>query len=124
MVQRLPVLLDFDGEQAEINHQKFGDVSITWNTADPAQAVVWPTSDGFRLAWRDNQPTELAALRGQSVQAVDLLEWSGAKNDVANGTVAIHVTLTSGQLTVYNALDENGLSFHPPEASWKRHPLA
>lgn len=30
-----PVLLDFDGEQVEINHYKFHDLSITWNSVDP-----------------------------------------------------------------------------------------
>ncbi|MEV6761463.1 hypothetical protein AB0N16_12585 [Streptomyces sp. NPDC051105] len=27
-----PVLLDLTGEQVEINHAKFDDLSITWNT--------------------------------------------------------------------------------------------
>ncbi|WP_158690490.1 hypothetical protein [Streptomyces sp. 142MFCol3.1] len=27
-----PVLLDFTGEQVEINHAKFDDLSIAWNT--------------------------------------------------------------------------------------------
>ncbi|MEU8258042.1 hypothetical protein AB0C06_27680 [Micromonospora inaquosa] len=29
-----PVVLDFAGERLEVNHQKFDDVSITWNSAD------------------------------------------------------------------------------------------
>ncbi|MDQ7807286.1 hypothetical protein Q5425_26420 [Amycolatopsis sp. A133] len=32
-----PVLLDFDGEQAEVNHYEFDDLSITWNTIDPVR---------------------------------------------------------------------------------------
>ena len=115
-----PILFDFDGEQVEINHMKFADLSITWNMVDPEQPVRWPP---FRLAWRDNKPAQLAALHGQSVESVELLEWLGGDDDMANGSVAVHLTLTNGDLTIYNALDENGLDIHPPEARWHHHAL-
>ena len=116
-----PVLLDFDGEQLEVNHQKFDELSLTWNSADPTQPVIWPTSDGFRLTWRDDTPSELVALQGQRLEAIDLAEWNGAAGDLANGTIAIHFTLTSGHLVVYNALDENGLHFDSPDHNWRLH---
>jgi hypothetical protein len=118
-----PVLLDFDGEQVEINHQKFDDLSITWNTVDPAQPVAWPASDNLQLAWRDDTPPELTALHGQTLEAVELLEWTGASNDMASGMVAVGFILANGHLAIYNALDENGLQFQPPTANYRRHPL-
>ncbi|WP_433498929.1 hypothetical protein ACQP1K_00775 [Sphaerimonospora sp. CA-214678] len=48
-----PVLLDFEGEQVEINHGKLDELSITWNTIDPARSPDWPD---FHLAWRDDAP--------------------------------------------------------------------
>jgi hypothetical protein len=116
-----PVLLDFDGEQVEINHQKFDDLSITWNTVEPAQPVTWPTADNLRLAWRNDATPELTALHGQTLKAVELLECES--NDIANGMVAVGFTLTNGHLTIYNALDENGLQFQPPTVNYRRHPL-
>lgn len=118
-----PILLDFDGEQVEINHQKFDDLSVTWNTVDPAQPVTWPGTDNFRLAWRDDTRPELTALHDQTLEAVDLLEWAGASDDLASGMVAVGFTLTNGHLMIYNALDENGLQFQPLTANYRRHPL-
>ncbi|GAB3884431.1 hypothetical protein GCM10027612_18130 [Microbispora bryophytorum subsp. camponoti] len=63
------VLLDFEGEQIEIVHQKFDEISITWNTVDPARTLDW-AGEGFRLAWREGVPGALARLQGQRLQAV------------------------------------------------------
>ncbi|MGK5517835.1 hypothetical protein ACSNN9_00585 [Micromonospora sp. URMC 107] len=104
-----PVVLDFAGERVEVNHQKFDELSITWNTVDVARAPAWPTSDDFRLRWRDDVPAVLAARRGQRVEAVELLEWAGG--DLADGAVTVALRFPDGWLTVYNALDENGLGF-------------
>lgn len=60
-----PILLDFDGEQVEINHWKFDEVSITWNTIDPRLALDWPDC---HLAWRNDAPGELTALVGRLVR--------------------------------------------------------
>lgn len=43
-----PVLLDFAGERTEVNHRKFDDLSITWNTVDPHRPVKWPGFDLHR----------------------------------------------------------------------------
>ncbi|WP_020578747.1 hypothetical protein [Actinopolymorpha alba] len=71
-----PALLDFDGERVEINHNKFDEVSITWNSADPRQPVTWPSFDDYhpRLAWRNDTPPELVALQGQRLRAIEFLE--------------------------------------------------
>ncbi|WUH89808.1 hypothetical protein OG900_06495 [Streptomyces sp. NBC_00433] len=113
-----PVLLDFDGEQVELNHHKFDDLSITWNSIDPHQPVLWPD---FDLQWRHDARPELHALQGQVLQDVELLEWTG--NDVAQGAVDLSFLFPKERLTIVNALDENGLTFGLPEAHHRRHSL-
>ncbi|MFJ7212798.1 hypothetical protein [Amycolatopsis sp. NPDC098790] len=110
-----PVLLDFAGEQIEINHAKVDDLSITWNTVDPHQPVRWPD---FDLQWRHDIRPELCALQGQSLQDIELLEWTGS--DMAQGTVAVSFCFPQSQLTIFNALDENGLTFGPPDSRYRR----
>ncbi|MFD4140995.1 hypothetical protein [Streptomyces sp. NPDC058572] len=113
-----PVLLDFAGEQIEINHWKFDDVSITWNAIDPHAAVRRP---GFELQWRENPLTELRHLQGQTLESVELLELTGI--GMAQGAVDVSFVFPQGRVTVYNALDENGLTFEPPDVKQRRHPL-
>ncbi|MEV0811106.1 hypothetical protein [Micromonospora sp. NPDC050200] len=116
-----PVLLDFGADQVEVNHQKFDDLSITWNSADPTRPVRWPTSDDFQLAWRAEPLPQLAPLPGQRLSHAELLEWAG--DDMANGSIALSFALSTAQLIIYNALDENGLTVDPPEPCWRRQPL-
>jgi hypothetical protein len=113
-----PVLLDFEGEQVEINHWKLDELSISWNTIDPARCPHWPD---FHLAWRDDASAELAALVRQPCSTVELLEWRG--DDLAEGTVALGFGFPNGQMTIYNALDENGMEFTPPEDRYMRYSL-
>lgn len=113
-----PVLLDFAGEQVEVNHRKFDDLSITWNTVDPHQPVLWPD---FDLQWRHDTHPESQALQGQILEDVQLLEWAGG--DMAQGSVAVGFRFPHGQLTIANALDENELTFGAPDSRWRRHSL-
>ncbi|WP_018680340.1 hypothetical protein [Actinokineospora enzanensis] len=122
-----PVLLDFDGEQVEISHRKFGDLSITWNTIDPVGRPTWTSGDlddpevcGFRLAWRGDARAELAALRGGRLQVAELLEYAG--RNVANGMVAVSFAFPDGRVTVSNGLDENDLEFGDPDPDYRRVP--
>lgn len=114
------VLLAFEGEQVEIVHQKFNELSITWNTVDPGQPLDWG-GQGFRLAWRPDVPGELARLSGQRLQAVELLEWTS--EDMARGMVAVGFVFPDSQVTIYNALDENGMEFGLPDRRYTRHAL-
>ncbi|MFG3722218.1 hypothetical protein ACGF8D_30950 [Streptomyces massasporeus] len=113
-----PVLFDFTGEQVEINHQKFDDLSITWNTVAPQQPVRW---GDFDLQWRHDGRPELHALQDQVLQDVQLLEWTG--DDMAQGTVAVSFRFPHGRLTIANALDENELTLGPPGVHYQRHSL-
>lgn len=38
------MLLDFDGEQVEINDHECWQLSTTWNSADPGGPVNWPVT--------------------------------------------------------------------------------
>ncbi|MFE9134479.1 hypothetical protein [Streptomyces sp. NPDC007355] len=114
-----PVLFDFDGEQVEINHHKLDDLSLTWNMIDPTRPVRWP---GFDLQWRPAPLPELQDLRGLPLKGVELLEWTG--EDVAQGNVDISFVFDTGRVTVFNALDENGVSFDAPGPSRRTHPFS
>ncbi|MFE4827520.1 hypothetical protein [Streptomyces sp. NPDC056672] len=113
-----PVLLDFGGEQVEIQHHKFEDISVGWNCLTPHGSVRWP---GLELRWRHDAAQALASFHGQVLQSIELLEWRG--NDAAQGMVAIGFVFPHGRVTVFNALDENGLSFAVPEPFYECHPL-
>jgi hypothetical protein len=120
-----PILLDFDSEQVEVNHQKLDDLSITWNTIDPVGLAVWSNGDDddpevhtFHLGWRHDAMAELAAFESQQLQAVELLEGAGC--DVANGMVAVSFVFAGGRMTISNALDENDLEFGAPHVDYRR----
>ncbi|MGW6504623.1 hypothetical protein [Nonomuraea angiospora] len=114
-----PVLLDFEGEQVEVNHRKFDELSITWNTIDPTRSLEW--SD-FHLAWRDDVPNELIALVGQPCSAVELLTWRN-RDFVERTIVSLGFGFPNGQVTIYNALDENGMEFTPPGDHYTRYSM-
>ncbi|MER6590034.1 hypothetical protein [Micromonospora chalcea] len=117
-----PMVLDFDEERLENNHQKFDDISITWCTIDVTRAPLWPTSDGFRLRWRDDAPASLAARHGQRLTAVELLEYVGG--DLADGSVALGLRFAGDWLTIYNALDQNGIEVGEISPQYRRHRLS
>lgn len=114
-----PVLLDFGGERVEINHQKTDDLSITFNTIDPRQPVIWPTSDDFQLAWRPEPIEQLEEVRGQELRHARFLEYAGGT--MADGSIALGFTFPAGHLTIYNALDENDFLFGLPSQDWREH---
>ncbi|MEV6560492.1 hypothetical protein AB0M22_32560 [Nocardia sp. NPDC051756] len=123
-----PVLLDFDGEQVELNHQKFDDLSITWNTVDPIEQATWSNGDDddpdvhtFHLSWRHDTRPELVALEGQQLQAIELLEWAG--RNVADGMVAVSFIFADDRVTISNGMDENELEFGAPLAEYRSHQL-
>ncbi len=116
-----PVLLDFGTDQVEVDHHKFDDLSITWNTIDPTRGITNDPESHFELAWRRDPLPQLATLPGQELHQVELLEWLG--DDVAQGSVALGFTFAEAHLTIFNALDENGLEHTPPGTDYHRHAL-
>ncbi|WDZ84484.1 hypothetical protein [Micromonospora cathayae] len=59
-----PVLLDFAGEQVEVNHWKCDEVAVSWNTVDPSRGVRWPGLDDVPIGWRAEPLPGLAGLVG------------------------------------------------------------
>lgn len=113
-----PVLLDFDGEQVEIQHHKFDDLSVSWNSLNPRGPAHRLE---FDVRWRDDGVPALSSLHGQVLHEVELLEWRG--DDLARGMVAVGFVFPHGRVTVFNALDENGLSFTTPDPRYACHSL-
>lgn len=121
-----PVLLDFGDEVVSVDHQKFDDLCITWNAIDPTRTIEddgWDHDSLFTLAWRREPTPQLAELAGRKLDHVELLEWAGGADDMANGMVAIGLDVPPAWLTIYNALDENGFAFGGPEECYRRYPL-
>ncbi|GAA5091474.1 hypothetical protein GCM10023319_45460 [Nocardia iowensis] len=123
-----PILLDFDGEQVELNHQKFADLSITWNTIDPVGQATWSNGDDndpeihtFHLSWRHDTRPELTALEGRQLQAVELIQW--ADGSIAEGMVAVSFVFPDDRVTISNGMDENLLEFGAPPPGYRSHKL-
>ncbi|TDB82088.1 hypothetical protein [Micromonospora sp. KC721] len=55
---------------------------------------------------------------GRLVAAVEPLEWAGG--DLADGGVALGLRFADGWLTLYNALDENGIAFGQLDPQYRR----
>jgi hypothetical protein len=67
-------------------------------------------------AWRVGR-AEWAVL-----QAIELLEWTD--EDMAPGVVAVSFAFPDARrVTIYNALDENGMEFGLPDHRYTRHRL-
>ncbi|MGA5555448.1 hypothetical protein [Streptomyces lavendulocolor] len=76
---------------------------------------------GFGREGRADPLSGLLALRGLPLTGVDLPEWAGG--DAADGNVDVSFVLGPGPVTVFNALDENGPAFGPPDARQRCHVL-
>ncbi|WP_406864916.1 hypothetical protein ABZO31_32555 [Streptomyces sp. HUAS MG47] len=115
-----PVLLDFEGQQLELNHKKFDELSVTWNQCDPRRPVVWPD---FDLRWRDDALPEPGTLLGRSLERVEFVQWVGPDGSAGEGVDVAFGFEGGGRLTVHNALDENGLALGPPDPRTRVHVL-
>jgi hypothetical protein len=120
-----PVLLDLGDERVSVDHQKFDDLCLTWDTLDPARTIEdagedWP----FDLVWRPEPTPQLAELAGRTLHGVQLLVRAGGRHDLADQSVAIGLDLAPDWLTVFNAMDENGLAAGPPDSRYRRHPVS
>lgn len=118
----LPVVMRFDdGTQLEVCWAKFDDLSITWNTIDvgstPQAWVDWV------LEWRRDAHPELSSVLAGTVtdvRATRFLFTTVNVNDPTDEragwlTTGLWLQTDRGDLQVFNALDENGLSSDPLE---------
>lgn len=123
-----PVVLNFGGEQIEICHQEFDQLSITWNIIIPTARIEWSDADdttgSARLEWRNDADPRLAAFNGRRLVSIDLLEWDGRAGDFGNGTLAVSFGFGPERVTIANGLDENILEFGRPHSCYRSHPIA
>ncbi len=119
MAPGAPVLLAFDGgEQIELAWQKWDDLSVTWNTVDPAEPELYE--------WRPAAPAEVAAVVGLAVTGievsegpyfndVDLVAGGPLPMDAVAGWVVDGLWLETGDtgLLVHNGADTVALSPSP-----------
>jgi len=118
----IPVVIRFDdGTQLEVCWEKFDDLSITWNTIDVESTPrAWVDR---ALEWRRNAHLELSSVVGGTVTDVRATKFLFTTENVVDPTDVGTVWLTTGiwletdrgDLQVFNALDENGLSADPAE---------
>jgi hypothetical protein len=108
-----PVVLRVGGQQLEVCAWQL-DLSLTWGVVD-LDAPAWPTEDQHE--WRPADVAAAAALLGAAVTAVEVVEnsYSVQRRDtgeVIEGWLLSGLRVTAGgvPLTVYNALDQNGLA--------------
>ncbi|WP_083654274.1 hypothetical protein [Mycobacterium sp. GA-1841] len=119
-----PVLLDFEGEQVELTHQKVDDLSITWNSIDPREPITYGEDPkDISLAWRDDACLRLAALHGQKLHTVELLVWSRSETDFASDMVPVSFEFAHNRITITNGLDDNAIEFGPPEPEYRSYSL-
>lgn len=119
-----PVLLDFEGEQVEITHQTFDELSITWNSIDPSEPITFGEDpEEVSPMWRDDACPRLAALHGEQLHTVELLVWSGSETDLTLDMVAVSFGFARDRITIGNGLDENAIEFGPPDPDYRSHPL-
>jgi hypothetical protein len=114
-----PVALDFDGEQLEICHQKFIDVSITWNTLFPENELSSDRFPGMTLK-KDGMPS-MRRFLGRRLAGVDLLEWD--LRDGGESDVAIHLDFGDEGIIVYNHTDSTQFKFGDLNPAYLRFPL-
>lgn len=143
-----PVILGFPEANVEITHRKFDECAITWNQVDMLLPLHWSE---LRLDWRANAHPALERVRGRKLGAVNIIErlmtarWrptvlhavelvfeddapeTAAKDPPVAG--AASATMPTGRrLSIFNALDENGLSdadeVDLPVGRWQRVPVA
>ena len=108
--QDLPIILIINGEQIEICWQKFDSLSITKNQINVNNCISY----GERIPFRENALSSLNKAIGKRVLSVKLgmssMEWGGIEIPLINSLV---FELENGYLTIFNALDENGVSHEP-----------
>ncbi|MEU5861660.1 hypothetical protein ABZ815_10840 [Nonomuraea sp. NPDC047529] len=118
-----PVVLHFDGIQAEICHWKLDELSIGWNTIDTTAAISGWEYLEQTPAWSDTDE-RLQPFVGQELREVALLEWRpSSRHDLADGTLAVEFIFDTGRFHIANALDENSIDIGEAHANFVRHRL-
>ncbi|MFF3327296.1 hypothetical protein [Streptomyces sp. NPDC002889] len=73
------------------------------------------------MQWGPEPLPGLHALRCLSLKELELLEWTG--RDLAQGNIDVSFVFMEKRANVFNALDENGLSFGSPDQRQRSRPF-
>ncbi|WP_221762252.1 hypothetical protein [Nonomuraea sp. WAC 01424] len=118
-----PVVLHFDGIQAEICHWKFDELSIGWDTIDTTAAISGWEYKEQTPTWSDADE-RLEPFVGQELREVALLERRpSSRHDLADGTLAVEFVFDTGRFHIANALDENSIEVSEAHPDFVRHRL-
>ncbi|MEU8362147.1 hypothetical protein AB0C27_39630 [Nonomuraea sp. NPDC048882] len=118
-----PVVLDFNGVQAEICHWKFDELSIGRNTIDTTAAISGWEYVQQTPTWSGTDE-RLEPFVGQELREVALLEWrASSRHDLAGGTLAVEFVFGTGRFHIANALDENSIEVGEAHPEFVRHRL-
>lgn len=122
-----PVVLGFGDSNVEVTHRKFDECAITWDQVDLSMPVDWYGS-GLRLDWRAGAHPALSAVTGRRLREVNVVERIMPSTWRPRVLDAIELLFDGGRLSVYNAMDENGLTGEAdvtwPIGFWRRVPIA
>ena len=106
----LPILLIIGGEQFEICWQKFDSLSITKDQLPTDKCVSY----GVEYPLKKNALTELTNSIGKKILAVELgMSSMTIEEKVIPMINSVDFHLENGFLSIYNSLDENGVSNVP-----------
>ena len=106
----LPIMLIIGGEQVEICWQQFDSLSITKNQLSREKCITY----GEEYPYKRNALPELTASIGKTILAVKLGMSSMTIEDKTLPMInSVDFHLEGGFLSIYNSLDENGVSCVP-----------
>lgn len=113
----IPIVLVIGGKQYEICWNKFDDLAITQGQIDVKNCIV----SGGKIPMKENALPELERAIGNTIVGVELGESEMNGSAIIN---SVNLILEGGYLTIYNNLDENGVSSEPcSDASQRNHPI-
>jgi hypothetical protein len=102
----VPIILRIGGNNFEICWTKFADFAFTSSLINVEKPVFWGGGNETPLNWRLNSLTTLQNAVGQRVNGIQLIG--------LGVPFYLSFQLEQGQLLIYNAGDENGVSDQPP----------
>jgi hypothetical protein len=106
----LPIILIIGGEQIEICWQKFDSLSITKNQINVDNCISYDE----KIPYRENALSALSGAIGKRILSVKLgMSFMTLEEKVIPMINSVDFELENGFLSIFNALDENGVSNVP-----------
>lgn len=114
----IPIVLIIGEKQYEICWHEFDDLSITENQLNLNSCMV----SGLSIPMRKNSLPVLNKAIGKTILGVELGESEMSADDKKTRIInSVNFILEAGYLTVFNALDENGVADEPCRESIQKN---